>query len=165
MSWTAVFPPGIRPATRRKRVRRSQTRRQFKASFSADKVRDFAAVGAALHAGEIVVDARSGAALPRRASRAASGPPVRSHAGRSEPPLRPPLRRGRLIAPDKIRELFEQAGVDLSTPVTTTCGSGITAAVLLFALARIGKHDVALYDGSWTDWASGPARAIATGPA
>jgi thiosulfate/3-mercaptopyruvate sulfurtransferase len=71
---------------------------------------------------------------------------------------------GRLVAAEKIRALFNEANVDLSSPVTTTCGSGITAAVLLFALARIGKDDVAIYDGSWADWGSRSGAPIARGP-
>ncbi len=47
---------------------------------------------------------------------------------------------------------FEAAGVDPARPVITTCGSGITAAVLALALARLGHPDHALYDGSWADW-------------
>ena len=47
---------------------------------------------------------------------------------------------------------FEAAGVDLGKPVVTTCGSGITASVLLFALSLLGKDDTALYDGSWSEW-------------
>ncbi len=55
-----------------------------------------------------------------------------------------------------IRAVFEAAGVDLSKPVVTSCGSGVTACVLLFALHLIGKHDTALYDGSWTEWGADP---------
>jgi thiosulfate/3-mercaptopyruvate sulfurtransferase len=51
-----------------------------------------------------------------------------------------------------ITAAFEQAGVDLSKPIVTTCGSGMTACVLALGLELIGKHDVALYDGSWTEW-------------
>jgi thiosulfate/3-mercaptopyruvate sulfurtransferase len=49
--------------------------------------------------------------------------------------------------------------------VVTTCGSGVTAAVLLFALHLLGKHDVALYDGSWSEWGADPATPKATGAA
>ena len=63
-----------------------------------------------------------------------------------------------------IRAGFAAAGVDLDRPVVTTCGSGVTASVLLFALHLIGK-DAALYDGSWSDWGADPAMPVATGPA
>lgn len=59
---------------------------------------------------------------------------------------------GRLAPAGRIRHVFAEAGVDLARPIITTCGSGVTAAVLSFALASLGKTDVALYDGSWTEW-------------
>ena len=62
-----------------------------------------------------------------------------------------------------IRAAFAEAGVDLDKPVVTTCGSGVTAAVLLFALHLIGKDDVALYDGSWSEWGADPATPKVTG--
>lgn len=61
---------------------------------------------------------------------------------------------------------FEQAGIDLSRPVCATCGSGVTAAVLVFALHLLGKdEDVSLYDGSWSEWAVDPDTPKETGPA
>ncbi len=57
---------------------------------------------------------------------------------------------------DDLRKAFEAAGVDLSAPVTGSCGSGMTASVLLFALELLGKHDTALYDGSWSEWGADP---------
>ena len=53
-----------------------------------------------------------------------------------------------------IRQAFEEAGVDPACPVIATCGSGITACTLAFALTAIGAEQVAVYDGSWTDWGS-----------
>ena len=55
-----------------------------------------------------------------------------------------------------LKAAFEAAGVDLSKPVTTSCGSGVTASVLLFALSLLGKEDTALYDGSWSEWGADP---------
>ena len=59
---------------------------------------------------------------------------------------------GTMKSPDALRAVFVAAGVDLTTPVITTCGSGVTAAVLDLALTLIGHTDHALYDGSWSEW-------------
>lgn len=72
---------------------------------------------------------------------------------------------GTMKTPAEMRAVFEAAGVDLKKPVITTCGSGITAAVLSLALERIGKRDHSLYDGSWTEWGAFPTLPVATGEA
>ena len=59
---------------------------------------------------------------------------------------------GTLLPPAALRAAFTDAGVDLAKPAITTCGSGVTAAVLSLALERIGKTDHSLYDGSWSEW-------------
>jgi thiosulfate/3-mercaptopyruvate sulfurtransferase len=64
---------------------------------------------------------------------------------------------------DALRAAFDAAGVDLSKPMVTTCGSGVTAAVLLFGAHLLGKHDVRLYDGSWTEWGADPNTPKETG--
>lgn len=66
---------------------------------------------------------------------------------------------------DELKALFGDEGIDLDKPVITTCGSGITAAVLSFGAAVLGAKDVALYDGSWSEWGADPALPKATGPA
>lgn len=66
---------------------------------------------------------------------------------------------------DELRSIFEGAGVDLAQPVVTSCGSGMTASGLAFALNRLGKEDVALYDGSWSEWGADADTPKATGAA
>lgn len=72
---------------------------------------------------------------------------------------------GTYLPPDRLRTAFERAGIDLDRPVVTTCGSGVTASVLLFAMHLIGKHDTALYDGSWSEWGADPDTPKQTGAA
>ena len=62
-----------------------------------------------------------------------------------------------------LRAAFEAAGVDLTKPAITTCGSGVTAAILALAMERMGKTDWSLYDGSWTEWGAFPTVPVATG--
>ncbi|HWY64310.1 MAG TPA: rhodanese-like domain-containing protein, partial [Rhizomicrobium sp.] len=61
---------------------------------------------------------------------------------------------GTLKPPDQLRAAFD--AVNPNRPIVTTCGSGLTAAILMLALGEIGASDVALYDGSWTEWGSRP---------
>lgn len=66
---------------------------------------------------------------------------------------------------DALRAAFEEAGIDLAKPLVATCGSGMTASVLAFGAHLLGKEDVAVYDGSWTEWGADPATPKATGAA
>ena len=59
---------------------------------------------------------------------------------------------------------FRDAGVDLTAPIITTCGSGISASILALALARLGRDDVAVYDGSWSEWGARADTPVAIGP-
>ena len=66
---------------------------------------------------------------------------------------------------DELRQAFKTAGVDLSKPIVTTCGSGVSALVLTLALYRLGVRGSALYDGSWAEWGLPDGPPLATGPA
>lgn len=66
---------------------------------------------------------------------------------------------------DALRAAFADAGVDPEKPMVTTCGGGVTAAVLAFGAQLLGNKDVKLYDGSWAEWGSDPATPKATGAA
>lgn len=72
---------------------------------------------------------------------------------------------GTLKAAPQLKAIFEAAGTDLGKPIVTTCGSGVTASILFLALAIIGHNDLAVYDGSWTEWGGSDTLPIETADA
>lgn len=130
-------------------------------------VKDVTQVSAASKLGDYeIVDARAAARFrgeveePRKGLRAGHIP-----GSRNVPYTELLNDDGTMKDPAELRAIFESAGVDLKKPVITTCGSGVTAAVLSLALERIGKRDHSLYDGSWTEWGAFPTLPVATGDA
>ncbi len=67
---------------------------------------------------------------------------------------------GTLKEPSALRASFETAGINLTNPVITSCGSGVTAAILILALAELGHDQTSLYDGSWTEWGASDQAAV-----
>ena len=139
--------------------------RHFTARRDASLVRDVTQVAAAAKLGNTrILDARS---------------PERFRGSAPEP--RPGLRSGHipgatnvhyqtllnadgtLKSEEALRSVFAASGVDPGTPVITTCGSGITAAILNLALERVGHRNHALYDGSWAEWGAFPDLSVETG--
>lgn len=103
-----------------------------------------------------IVDARS----PERFAGTAPEPRPGLRSGHMPRSFNVPFGRlienGHLAPRARIEAAFTEAGVDLDKPIITSCGSGVTAAILTFALESIGKEPKGLYDGSWAEWASRP---------
>jgi thiosulfate/3-mercaptopyruvate sulfurtransferase len=70
-----------------------------------------------------------------------------------------------LLSNAALKQHFTAAGIDMQRPVVTTCGSGVTAAVLALGLHRLGHRDVAVYDGSWSEWGLAGETPVEQGPA
>lgn len=70
---------------------------------------------------------------------------------------------GKMKSPKALRQVLESSGLDISKPVVTTCGSGVTAAAIAFALTSLGHEDVKLYDGSWAEWSTRSDTPVETG--
>lgn len=132
-----------------------RTPRHFTARFNHGAVAGVSEVQKALADPAMqVVDARSAGRFAGTAPEPRPNLPSGHMPGALNLPYDTLLEDGRLIAPERIAKAFGQAGIDPDRPVVTSCGSGVTAAILWFALDAIGKEPKSLYDGSWTEWAS-----------
>jgi len=120
--------------------------------FRPELVRDVEQVKAMLPAGEQVVDARSAARFTGEAPEPRAGLRGGHMPGAKNLPFPELIENGTFKTPDQLRAAYEAAGLDLDRPVTASCGSGLTAAILAMGLARLGRWDASVYDGSWTEW-------------
>ena len=138
---------------------------EFKSHPQTGLIADLDAVRAALTDGSAqIVDARSAARFRGEAPEPREGLRGGHMPGARNVPWSAIVEDGVLAPPDRLRSAFESAGVDLKAPIITTCGSGISASLLALALARLGRSDVAVYDGSWSEWGARTDTPVATGP-
>lgn len=127
--------------------------RHFTPRRDATLIRDVTDVARASKVGDQqIVDARAADRFAGKAPEPRAGLRSGHIPGSRNLPYTDLLDNGTLRPESELRTAFETAGVDLSKPVITSCGSGVTAAVLGLALYRIGHRDWGLYDGSWSEW-------------
>ena len=130
-------------------------------------VRDVTQVARAAKLGDhVILDARAAARFRGEAPEPREGLRAGHIPGSHNVPYTELLNAdGTMKPPAQLQKVFAASGADLTKPVITTCGSGVTAAVLSLALERIGKTDHSLYDGSWAEWGMYDDLPIATGDA
>jgi thiosulfate/3-mercaptopyruvate sulfurtransferase len=107
-----------------------------------------------------VLDARSAARFNGTAPEPRPGLSSGHMPGATNVPFTELVEDGRLKPADKLRDVFLAKDIDLQQPITTTCGSGVTAAVIALGLEVVGAKDVSLYDGSWAEYAQHPESVI-----
>ncbi|GGC71269.1 3-mercaptopyruvate sulfurtransferase [Chelatococcus reniformis] len=140
--------------------------RTFTARFDHGAVAKMGDVRRALETGAVqVVDARAADRFAGAAPEPRTGLVSGHMPGALNVPSSTLIDNGRLRSREEIAAIFREAGVDLAGPILTTCGSGVSAAILTLGLHELGRQGLPLYDGSWTEWASTPDAPIATGPA
>jgi thiosulfate/3-mercaptopyruvate sulfurtransferase len=138
----------------------------FKSRLDPSLVVDLSEVRDAIAAqGPQIVDARAADRFAGAVPEPRAGLKSGHMPGARNAPWTEMVADGALAETSRLRGAFEAAGVDLAAPIITTCGSGVSASLLALALAELGRPDVAVYDGSWSEWGGRDDTPIATGKA
>lgn len=136
----------------------------FNANFDASRVRSLDDVKQIIEDGSAqLLDARARERFTAEVEESTEGVRAGHMPGAINVPYNPLMRLGEFKDKEALRAIFDEAGVDLSRPIVTTCGSGVTACVINFALDLLGHRDHAMYDGSWTEWGTGVENDVVTG--
>jgi thiosulfate/3-mercaptopyruvate sulfurtransferase len=140
-----------------------QRQAPFSARLNKALVADLDQVRQALAArSHKVLDARSADRFYGRAPEPRPGLASGHMPGASNLPSTDLVAQGRLKDPASLKQALNALGIDGETPVITSCGSGVSAAIITLAMVRVGLPIGALYDGSWTEWGGNPALPVAT---
>jgi thiosulfate/3-mercaptopyruvate sulfurtransferase len=132
----------------------------FHARLNHDAVKDFSQMQSKIAERGQILDARSVGRFTGASPEPRPGIDSGHMPGAVNVPFTELAEDGRLKSAEKLREIFVSKGVDLQQPITTTCGSGVTAAVIALGLKLVGAEKVSLYDGSWAEYAQRPEAVI-----
>jgi thiosulfate/3-mercaptopyruvate sulfurtransferase len=135
----------------------------FHATLDPNAVKDFSQIQQMIAAHGQILDARSAGRFTGTLPEPRPGLSSGHMPGAMSIPYTELVEDGRLKPVEELRRIFADRGVDLEQPVTTTCGSGVTAAVLALGLEEAGAKHVTLYDGSWAEYAAHPQALIERG--
>jgi thiosulfate/3-mercaptopyruvate sulfurtransferase len=132
----------------------------FHAKLDQNAVKDFSQVQQMIAAHAQILDARSAGRFTGAQPEPRPGISSGHMPGATSIPFTELAEGGRMKPAEELRRLFASKGVDLEQPITTTCGSGVTAAVIALGLELAGAKQVSLYDGSWAEYAARPEALI-----